>query len=101
MSEDITTEEKLKRDWLSDSSWDIEDTEGFEDHREELLAWRQEHERKRAAERESHEAVIKALRTDPRWLRAALAAIEGGRHQKEAIRLADEFVALVQEPWIP
>lgn len=32
--------EKLKIDWQNDPIWDIEDTEGFEAHREELLAFR-------------------------------------------------------------
>jgi len=31
--------EKLKNDWIYDPCWDIEDTDGFEDHREELLAF--------------------------------------------------------------
>lgn len=31
--------EKLKESWLKDPCWDIEDTEGFEEHREELLAY--------------------------------------------------------------
>jgi hypothetical protein len=30
----------LKHDWASDPCWDIEETEGFEDHREELLRYR-------------------------------------------------------------
>lgn len=36
-----TTEEieHLKECWESDPCWDIEDTEGFEDHREELEAY--------------------------------------------------------------
>jgi hypothetical protein len=38
--------ESLKRDWLNDPCWDIEDTEGFEDHREELLMFSdQEHQK--------------------------------------------------------
>jgi len=36
----------LKADWLYDPCWDIEDTEGFEGHREELKAWRIEREQK-------------------------------------------------------
>lgn len=36
--------EKLKREWLQDAVWDIEDTEGFEEHKEELLAFRLETE---------------------------------------------------------
>lgn len=31
--------EKLKESWLKDPHWEIEDTEGFEEHREELLAY--------------------------------------------------------------
>lgn len=32
--------EHLKRSWLADPCWDIEDTEGFEAHRHELTAFR-------------------------------------------------------------
>lgn len=32
----------LKHDWWADPIWDLEETEGFEDHREELLAYRLE-----------------------------------------------------------
>ena len=31
---------ELKRQWLADPCWDIEETEGFEEHREELLSFR-------------------------------------------------------------
>lgn len=31
---------KLKQDWLGDSCWDIENTEGFEDYYQELLDFR-------------------------------------------------------------
>lgn len=34
----------LKRDWKSDPCWEIEDTKGFEDHRDELLAFRKQKE---------------------------------------------------------
>ena len=34
--------EKLKQSWLNDPCWDIEDTEGFEEHRDELLAYHEE-----------------------------------------------------------
>jgi len=36
---DITIDE-LKHQWERDPIWDIEDSEGFEDHRDELLAFR-------------------------------------------------------------
>lgn len=31
--------QELKDNWRRDPCWDIEDTEGFEEHREELLAY--------------------------------------------------------------
>ena len=34
--------EALKASWRHDPCWDIEDSEGFEDHKEELLAYRRE-----------------------------------------------------------
>jgi len=34
--------EELKRQWKHDPIWDIEQTEGFEDHRAELLQFRLE-----------------------------------------------------------
>ena len=36
--------EILKRQWQADPCWDIEDTEGFEAHRQELAAWRAQFE---------------------------------------------------------
>lgn len=32
--------ENLKQNWKSDPCWDIEETEGFEDHKKELLEYR-------------------------------------------------------------
>jgi len=34
--------QELKDNWRRDPCWEIEDTEGFEEHREELLAYSQE-----------------------------------------------------------
>jgi hypothetical protein len=34
--------EALKENWKRDPVWDIEDTKGFEEHREELIAYRKE-----------------------------------------------------------
>jgi|CXWL01.1.fsa_nt_gi hypothetical protein len=36
--------EKLKASYKHDPCWDIEDSEGFEDYHDELLAWRKEYE---------------------------------------------------------
>lgn len=42
--------EALKASWVKDPCWDIEDTPGFEEHQEELLAFRKETEAKWKAE---------------------------------------------------
>jgi hypothetical protein len=39
----------LKAQWLADPCWDIEYTEGFEEHRQELLIFRLETENYRLA----------------------------------------------------
>lgn len=36
----------LKQQWLNDPAWDIETTEGFEAHAEELLTFRLHHEQR-------------------------------------------------------
>jgi hypothetical protein len=43
----------LKRQWLADPSWDIEDTQGFEDYAVELARFRVEQEKKWAEERQT------------------------------------------------
>lgn len=42
-----TTEEleELKRQWRNDPCWDIEDSDGFEAHKEELMIWRKAYEK--------------------------------------------------------
>jgi bacterioferritin (cytochrome b1) len=42
----ISDIDKLKASWRADPCWDIEDTEGFESIREELVQYRLECERK-------------------------------------------------------
>ena len=37
--------EDLKKQWIQDPIWDIEETEDFESHKLELLMFRKEHER--------------------------------------------------------
>ena len=41
----------LKTRWLGDGTWNIEETEGFESHRAELLSYRIAHEKKNAEQR--------------------------------------------------
>lgn len=56
MSKTLEDIEKLKADWLRDSCWDIEDTEGFEAHKEDLLAFRLAMQEKWEGERKEEEA---------------------------------------------
>jgi hypothetical protein len=45
--------EALKKNWLNDPCWDIEDTEGFEEHHDELYIYRLEMELKKIESRKS------------------------------------------------
>lgn len=56
----LITVEDLKAQWKADPCWDIEETEGFEDLRNELLIWRLEYERNQYRDR-LHE-LLDALR---------------------------------------
>lgn len=52
--------EGLKQGWLPDPCWDIEDTEGFENHTEELREFRKGMEAQWAARAAKREAAIDA-----------------------------------------
>lgn len=54
--------EELKKNWSSDPCWDIEDAEGFEDHRAELVGFR----RAKTADWE-RERICKSLTAATRW----------------------------------
>ena len=45
--------ERLKDSWKEDPNWDLEETEGFEEYREELVAFRLEWEARWKEEREA------------------------------------------------
>lgn len=49
--------DQLKRDWADDRSWDLEDTEGFEAHRDELASYRAAREAEWAKAREAQIAA--------------------------------------------
>lgn len=63
--------EQLKRDWKNDPCYDIENTEGFEDHYEELKAfsdkckkhWKQEAEAREKAEIQQLESELSRIGT--------------------------------------
>jgi hypothetical protein len=52
----------LKLNWIKDPCWDIEETEGFEDHREELLTFRQK------IEKEAHARVDRMNEEKKDWI---------------------------------
>lgn len=56
--------ERLKRQWCDDACWDIERTEGFEAHHDELLAYRLEKEAEWGAAREREVAATHAIETE-------------------------------------
>ena len=47
--------EELKKNWFSDPCWDIEETEGFEKYKDELLEFRLNCENKWKMERDEEE----------------------------------------------
>lgn len=55
--------EHLKASWVGDPCWDIEDTEGFEDHQEELLRFRVEQEQRWRTEQDDR-VRLKAIELD-------------------------------------
>lgn len=59
----------LKDSWVKDPCWDIEDTEGFESHKEELLAFHKEQrekwdEQRKVEKKERHEKVMRETGID-------------------------------------
>jgi hypothetical protein len=47
----------LKDNWRTDPSWDIEKTEGFEEHHDELLVWREKYEAECDARQKERDAI--------------------------------------------
>lgn len=58
MARTVEEIEKLKRNWKSDPHWDLYDTDGFEEHKDELKAYQEECEAKWKEEREKEEKAI-------------------------------------------
>ncbi|MFK7692878.1 hypothetical protein [Paenibacillus sp. HJGM_3] len=50
--------ERLKQDWLNDPCFDLAETEGFENHKEELLKFQQETEAAWKSKYEADQAEI-------------------------------------------
>lgn len=72
--------EHLKHDWLNDPCFDLEDTEGFEEYRDELLAFSNECK----ARREEHHNKLMAEFARPRSaaeIRFTFSGVEGFSNQ--------------------
>jgi hypothetical protein len=81
--------EELKAQWVADDCWDIEDTEGFEAHRDELLAFRKEMEAKWEAEYQEE------LRTYAQVIGCS-ANLQLAQHLMELTRRITELETLTQ-----
>ena len=90
----------LKAGWLRDPCWDIEGTEGFEEHEEELLAFRRAAEAGWAAKAAEREAALDA-EADQLGMRGLLRIVRQGEtlqaRQQQAILLLTEGQA--EEAW--
>jgi hypothetical protein len=51
--------EKLKEQWKADGCWNIENTEGFEEYHDELLAFRKNYENNQALKKEKRLEILK------------------------------------------
>lgn len=78
--------EALKRNWLSDPCWDIEETDGFEAHKPELLAFRLK-----------AESVWRARRVRELSDRAAALGVPGNTALVEFIERLENKIFRLQE----
>lgn len=80
----------LKKDWLEDPCWDIEDTDGFEDFRDELRNFRLETqakwdtERAEKAESERNRRLERYETLGPDGLMALLEKLESGLSEAQS-----------------
>jgi hypothetical protein len=82
----------LKRDWLADGTWDLEETEEFEAHKAELLEFRLDHENTARERKELDERrALEKLNLDARALELSPIALQ------RIIRLECQLSALQLE----
>ena len=78
--------EELKAQWLADPCWDIEETEGFEQHKEELLKFRLE------TERRWQRQWLRRINAKARKLRCSIATAEYLIRLEERISKLEERI---------
>ncbi len=95
--------ERLKLAWLADPLWDIEDTEGFEKHHDELVLFREATQARWKAAEQAREAAIdaEADRLGVHGLLRLLRRVEELQHRHNAAlqhltdgRIQDAWLAL-------
>src|SRR3990167_343487 len=86
--------EKLKAGWLKDPCWDIEKSEGFEEHEKELLIFRKDREAKTEAKiKERQEARWKKITREVGYLdfETAMSLSTSAEIEGELIRLDNQI----------
>lgn len=78
--------EDLKHKWKQDPCWDIEETEGFEEYRDELKAFRLNTEAKWKSDQEEN---IKQLCTKYNCNREMLELLQSLQHRIEVLELRE------------
>ncbi len=84
---------ELKQHWLQDPCWDIEDTEGFEAHRDELLNFRLLHR----AMREEIELSRKTRRSSELAIPGNIALLDYLESLEERIRVLSKRLERLEE----
>ena len=87
----------LMSDWKRDRSWDLARTEGYEDHREDLLAYSRQVEADDAekAARYREEMLQTVMRPGLAWLAKSML----GTTEKHALEAAARMFAEMLLPW--
>ena len=87
----------LMSDWKRDRSWDLEQTEGYEDHREDLVAYSRHVEADDAekAARYREEMLQTVMRPGLAWLAKSML----GTTEKHALEAAARMFAEMLLPW--
>ena len=98
--------EDLKGQWVKDPCWDIEDSEGFEAHYDELHAWRlafeqEQEEYKTKVEEAARDKLVRTLHERRYFHEAWIAALSGAMSRcslhSTAIACADAVVLLLAD----
>lgn len=85
----------LKDNWKQDPCWDIENTDGFEAHHDELLQWRQDYEAKCAQRWEEAQEARRAKQREV-WGSAPDAALDYIHRIETRLLALEEKVSMIK-----